>query len=95
MAPTDSPAEGSHDWIEAQVAGRHYSVTTIAHHFAYSYLKPNLRLIGAGFAAVAFDMISRLPDGPQLTEGLCNLVGVRDHFIRAAMEAERQGGDDG
>ena len=43
-------------------------------------------------AQTAEGMIEELPDGPELTVGLRKLLEAKDCFVRAAIEAEAEGG---
>jgi hypothetical protein len=72
--------------LEETVAGRHKAVQDAARGFEYDHLpagKP--RYLSAMCAAMAVQMISELPDDPELTHGLRRLLEAKDCFVRAAV----------
>jgi hypothetical protein len=57
------------------------------------WLTPNMQLPPEALAVstlcwdIGGDMIARLPDGPELSEGLRKLLEAKDCFVRAAIGA--------
>jgi hypothetical protein len=71
------------------VEGRHPATQQIARWFSYDHLPEGLpRFISVDCSITAEDMLSQLPDGPELTAGLRKLLEAKDCFVRAAIEAE-------
>jgi hypothetical protein len=69
--------------------GRHQATRQIARWFTYDHLPEGLpRFVSVDCALTAEDMITQLPDGPELTAGLRKLLEAKDCFVRAAIEAE-------
>jgi hypothetical protein len=64
---------------------RHASTTGIARYFDYGHLPDHLNPISGDCAWLAEQMISQLPDGPELTTGLRKLLEAKDCFVRAAL----------
>jgi hypothetical protein len=72
------------------LAGRHPGTAAIGRYFEFEHLpKGPLRDASASCAALAGTMISRLPDGPELTAGLRKLLEAKDCFVRAALDVAR------
>jgi hypothetical protein len=65
--------------------GRHPGTVAIMKYFEYGHLPENLRLISQVCHDNAYEMIRRLPDGPELTTGLRKLLEAKDCFVRAAL----------
>ena len=73
--------------------GRHPSTAAIARYFAYDHLPAGpLRDTSQACAQLAEDIISRLPDGPELTAGLRKLLEAKDCLVRAALDLRRADG---
>jgi hypothetical protein len=68
--------------------GRHPSTQQLARFFTFDHLADNLRPPSAACAELAQEMISQLPDGPELTTGLRKLLEAKDCFVRAAITAQ-------
>lgn len=68
---------------------RHQSTTHLLGYFTYDHLPPHLAAISEPFANLADDVVSRLPDGPELTAGLRKLLEAKDCMVRAAVALER------
>lgn len=70
-----------------ELADRHPSVAGVARYLLD--INPNLpqplALIAGRCAGLARDMLSELPDGPELTAGLRKLLEAKDCFVRAAL----------
>lgn len=67
---------------------RHSSTRQLARWFTFDHLRDDLRPPSAACAALAQEMIDKLPDGPELSAGLRKLLEAKDCFVRAAIEAE-------
>lgn len=68
---------------------RHPETQHVAKYFAYSHLPPHLQDFSAPCANLAEAMIALLPDGPELTAGLRELLKAKDCFVRAALDVEK------
>lgn len=66
--------------------GRHPSVVQVAQYFAYEHLSGVLRDLSKACNELAFEMIDNLPDGPELTFGLRQLLLAKDAFVRAGLD---------
>ena len=69
------------------LTGRHPGTVSIARHFAFDHLPPHLQAVSKPCAILAEQMIKTLPDGPELTFGLRQLLLAKDAFVRAAVDA--------
>jgi hypothetical protein len=71
---------------------RHVSVRAVARWFAYDHLpEGEIREVSNDVADLAARMAERLPDSPELTLGLRNLLIAKDNLVRAAVDkAERE-----
>jgi hypothetical protein len=65
---------------------RHPATQQIFKHFAYGHLPESLQSVSKPVHDLAFAMIGRLSDGPELTNGLRKLLEAKDSFVRAALE---------
>jgi hypothetical protein len=72
------------------LSDRHPSVQQIGQYFTKLPARPEvqdkLNDVRDECAALAGDMIRRLPDGPELTAGLRKLLEAKDCFVRAALD---------
>jgi hypothetical protein len=68
---------------------RHPSVAAITRYFEYDHLPPPLQAVSKPCTMLALDMLTALPDGPELTTGLRKLLEAKDCFVRAALDAQR------
>lgn len=66
-------------------SGRHPGVVHFEPLFAFEHLPEHLRLVSQPCAVLASDMVSHLPDGPELSAGLRKLLEAKDCFVRAAL----------
>lgn len=71
------------------ISERHPSTQQIMRHFTYDHLPPHLQDISRGACHLAGNMVTSLPDGPELTAGLRKLLEAKDCFVRAALDASR------
>lgn len=65
--------------------GRHPSTTHIAQFFTSDHLPEPLRAVARPCEQLAAEMVTALPDGPELTAGLRKLLEAKDCFVRAAL----------
>lgn len=66
--------------------GRHPATREIAQYFAYDHLThPDMRDASKSCHDLAERMIVVLPDGPELTFGLRQLLLAKDAFVRQAI----------
>jgi hypothetical protein len=66
---------------------RHPATTGLLRYFAWEHLPPQLQPISQASARLAEQMVTALPDGPELTTGLRKLLEAKDCFVRAAIPA--------
>jgi hypothetical protein len=71
--------------------GRHPGTTQLLGFFAYDHLPPFLQVVSSPCHDLAFDMVTTLPDGPELTAGLRKLIEAKDCFVRQALVAKQAG----
>lgn len=64
---------------------RHPGTAGIMRFFSYDHLPAHLRTISQVCAEMAVEMVSELPDGPELTAGLRHLLEAKDCFVRQAL----------
>ncbi|MFE7072723.1 hypothetical protein ACFU96_21835 [Streptomyces sp. NPDC057620] len=69
---------------------RHPGTAHIAKFFAYAHLPEHLQAVSRPFQELADQMISVLPDGPELTAGLRKLLEAKDCMVRAALDAQQE-----
>jgi hypothetical protein len=62
---------------------RHPSTAGVLKHFRYAHLPPQLQEISRPFADLAYKMADTLPEGPDLTCGLRDLLSAKDNCVRA------------
>jgi hypothetical protein len=67
------------------LANRHPSTQQIARYFEYAHLPERLQTVSRPCGQLAEQMIEALPDGPELTSGLRQLLLAKDAFVRAAL----------
>jgi hypothetical protein len=78
--------------IREQAATRHRAVADVVQWFGFSHLPTGLpRGVAERCAELASSILDVIPvDDPELTRGLSALVQVKDHFVRAAIVAQRE-----
>jgi len=64
---------------------RHPATQQIFQFFNYDHLPANLQGISKLCYGLAYSMVERLDDGPELTAGLRKLLEAKDAFVRAAL----------
>lgn len=75
--------------MDIDLIGRHPATQQIMRWFVWDHLRSvRLRNVSQQVAALADEMVSALPDGPELTSGLRKLLEAKDCFVRAAVESE-------
>jgi len=74
-----------------ELLGRHPGTTQLLGFFAYDHLPPFLQAVSSPCHDLAFDMVTTLPDGPELTAGLRKLIEAKDCFVRQALVAKQAG----
>ena len=64
---------------------RHPSVAGVLKHFRYTHLPEHLQGISKPCAELAIEMAETLPENPDLTCGLRDLLTAKDNFVRAKL----------
>lgn len=64
---------------------RHPSVAGVLKHFRYAHLPEHLQAISRPCAQLAVLMADTLPENPDLTCGLRDLLTAKDNFVRAKL----------
>ncbi len=72
--------------LERALNHRHPGTVGVARHFRYAHLPLHLQALSEPCAGLALDMITQLPDGPELTTGLRKLLEAKDCFVRAGVD---------
>lgn len=68
------------------LSDRHPAVRDLMRYFEFGHLPEGpLRTTSAMCADLAWGMVLALPDSPQLTNGLWDLLRAKDCFVRAAL----------
>lgn len=62
---------------------RHPGTAGVLKHFRFDHLPPHLRDVSRPFAELAYRMADTLPEGPDLTCGLRDLLSAKDNCVRA------------
>lgn len=70
---------------------RHPATTGLLRYFEFEHLKTPLRQVSSECHDLAHRMVSRLPDGPELTTGLRKLLEAKDCFVRASLDTAQEG----
>ena len=69
----------------------HPATANLLRYFAYDHLpEGHLRETSQILATTAGRMVSRLPEGPELTAGLRHLLEAKDCFVRAALDIQSE-----
>lgn len=69
--------------------GRHPGVQQLAQHFTFEHLPEDLQEVSRACSELAEEMVSVLPDGPELSSGLRKLLEAKDCFVRAGVEGRQ------
>ena len=64
---------------------RHPSISGVLKHFRYSHLPEHLQAISKPCAELAIQLANTLPENPDLTCGLRDLLTAKDNFVRAKL----------
>jgi len=64
---------------------RHPSVAGVLKHFRYGHLPQNLQETSKLCGTLALQMADTLPENPDLTCGLRDLLTAKDNFVRAKL----------
>ncbi len=64
----------------------HPATQNLLRFFAYEHLPEDLRAVSLACHALAYQMVERVPEGPELTAGLRKLLEAKDCFARAAID---------
>jgi hypothetical protein len=60
--------------------------TTTIQYFTYQHLSPRLQEVSKPICDLAHLMEETLPDGPEKSAGMRDLLRAKDCFVRAALE---------
>jgi hypothetical protein len=69
---------------------RHPATQQIARYFEYEHLPLSLQWASKPCYELAEQMITHLPDGPELTAGLRKLLEAKDCFVRVVVDMRRE-----
>ncbi len=72
--------------LATQFAGRHPGVVGLLRFFEYDHLPTHLQTTSRRCAFLAEQVVTDLPDSPELTAGLRKLLEAKDCFVRAALD---------
>lgn len=64
---------------------RHPSISGVLKHFKYAHLPQHLQTVSKPCGDLAVQMANVLPEGPDLTCALRDLLSAKDNFVRAAL----------
>lgn len=80
--------EAERNWIDYKPDGakRHPSIAGVLKHFRFQHLPAHLQEISRPFGVLAIDMADKLPENPDLTCGLRDLLSAKDNCVRARLE---------
>ena len=62
---------------------RHPGTVAVLRHFRYEHLPSLLQEVSRPCAELALKLADMLPEGPDLTCGLRDLLAAKDNFVRA------------
>jgi hypothetical protein len=65
---------------------RHPATQQILRWFSWDHLPARLQAISAPVSVLAYEMAEVLPDGPELTFALRQLLLAKDAFVRAELD---------
>ena len=78
-----SPTLTTYPKSEGSITPEMIEVDPILKYFAYSHLPPDLQIVSAPFASLAYSMVVFVPRSPERTAGLRKLLEAKDCFVRA------------
>lgn len=64
---------------------RHASVFGVLRHFRFDHLPPHLQEVSRPCGELAVRLADALPENPDLTCGLRDLLTAKDNFVRAKL----------
>ena len=70
---------------KADGTARHQSIAGVLRHFRFAHLPPHLQAVSKPCADLAVQMADTLPENPDLTCGLRDLLAAKDNFVRALL----------
>lgn len=70
---------------KADGSPRHPSIAGVLKHFRYAHLPEHLQAISRPCGELAIAMANILPENPDLTCGLRDLLAAKDNFVRAKL----------
>ena len=70
-------------------SNRHPGTQHMMRFFEYGHLPPHLQAVSFDLCNLAYKLVEKLPDGPELTAGLRKLLEAKDCFVRAAVDQNR------
>lgn len=68
-----------------ELVDRHPATTGLLRWFEYEHLPEHLQAVSRPCAELAHEMVRGLPDDPELSAGLRDLLKAKDAFVRAAI----------
>lgn len=71
--------------VKPDGTSRHPSVSGVLKHFRFSHLPERLQAVSRQCGELAMSMANSIPEGPDLTCGLRDLLTAKDNFVRAAV----------
>lgn len=74
--------------FDPDLAERHPGTLAVLQWFRWEHLRPSLHDVARPFAELAVDMVTALPDSPELIAGLRKLMEAKDCMVRAAVHLE-------
>lgn len=82
-----APGEwGTRSGLAEYARGRHPGTVSLMRYFAFAHLAGPLRAVSEPFARLACDLLDMLPDSPEFTTALRNLVASKDNAVRAHVD---------
>lgn len=73
------------DLIPEEFRDRHSDTKANLRPFAYAHLPEHLQAFSRPFAELAYDMVRRLPDDPELAAGLRDMRRAKDCIVSCAV----------
>lgn len=78
-------------WTAPDLTVRHPGTAGLLRFFASVHLPPHLAAVSAPFQILAYELVGRLEDGPELTTALRKLLESKDCAVRAALPVTSEG----
>ncbi len=70
---------------DSAYAHRHPATKQLLRWFDHGHLPDHLQQVSAPVRRLAYEMVDRLDDGPELSAGLRKLLEAKDCFVREAV----------